>query len=183
MWHKLGVDPEKVIEHLWNSSLLGLTFVTEEGKWLNPSPTLCELLEYTQVELEKLTYMDVTHPADVSSDVEMAKAVARGDLPYYTMSKRYIAKTGRIVWIKLHVSGFFMEDGKFNMFLSQIAPAEVFNPKAPAVVKLVPVETRIWKFLGRNWKWLIPALVAAAGGIYEATAIIHKLIEIAQKNP
>lgn len=174
-WASLGVDPGEVLEHLWTSSLVGLSFVKEDGKWAHPSPTLCQLLEYTSNELEGMTFADVTHPLDIAADAEMAKALARGDIPYYVMSKRYISKTGKVVWIKLHVSGFFDSNDKFLMYLSQIAPAEVWDPKAPAVRKAKPPETIVFEFAKKHWKWLLPALGGAITGGYKLWSMYQVL--------
>ena len=177
-WGELKLDPEVVLEHLWQSSLVGLTLVTEDGFFKHPSEALCELLEYTSAELERMKFADVTHPADISSDLEMARAVAEGRLGHYTMSKRYISKTQKVVWIKLHVSGFFDSDGEFLMYLSQIAPAEVYNPQAPAVARTLPPETRLRMFWSRHWKWLIPAAIAVAGVVYEAVKIHQQVLQL-----
>lgn len=175
-WPSLGVAPEKVLSSLWESSLIGLTLVTEEGYWLHPSPTLCGMLEYTQSELEKLACADVTHPLDVSDDLHMAKLVAERNIGSYVMSKRYITKTGKVLWIKLHVSGLYAEDGKLVMYLSQIAPAEIFNPSSPLVRKTIPVETKIRKFLAVHWKWLTIATAAAVVTGYKLWQAYHLLM-------
>lgn len=177
-WGALQLDPEQVLEHLWQSSIVALTLVTEDGHFLHPSEALCELLEYTPHELERLRFGDVTHPADRNSDIEMARAVAAARIDHYVMSKRYITKTERVVWIKLHVSGFFDEDGEFLLFLSQIAPAEVYNPKAPAVARSLPIETRLRQFMQRNWKVLLPLVGFAATMLYRAITDYYRLMEL-----
>ena len=171
-WPALGIDPTTVLEHLWESSLVGLTLVTEEGKWLHPSPALCELLEYTAVELEQKTYMDVTHPEDVNDDMASARAVADGSLSNYVMAKRYITKTGRVIWIKLHVSGFFDEHGQFLMYLSQVAPAERWDPHAPVV--RVSAAKRVEFFFRDNWKWLLGGGLTAAAVTWDKLAGLFK---------
>lgn len=180
-WSTIGINPEVVLEQLWESSLVGLTLVGADGKFVHPSPVLCEMLEYTVRELEQLTYMDITHPADVANDVGMAQAVLRGEVPYYVMAKRYLTKTGKVIWIKLHVSAFFDEEsGEFMMYLAQIAPAEYFQPKVPATRRL-PMETRIRDFLTRNWKWLWATAPAAGYGIYEFAKLVEILLDAARK--
>lgn len=182
-WANLNLDPEAVLEELWRSSLVALTLVTEEGRWLHPSPALCELLEYTASELEGMTFADVTDPRDMRSDVKMAEAVRRGDIPYYVMSKRYITKTGKVVWIKLHVSGFFDDSGHFLFYLSQIAPAEIFDPKAPVVIQERALESRILDFVKRNWRWLAPALTFTAGALYKGWEAYMRILAYLENNP
>lgn len=181
-WPSLGLDPEKVLEHLWQSSLIGFTLIDEKDRWLHPSATMCQLLEYTSAELESMTYQQITHPADVKSDESMAKSVARGEIPYYVMSKRYITKTGKVIWIKLHVSAFFDEEtGKFVRYFSQIAPAEVWDPKTPVVKKEKPIEVRVADFWRAHWKYLLPMLGAALVGSYKVWEAYSTLMELAAK--
>lgn len=181
-WSKLPIDKQHVLDHFWGHCLIGMTFIDEKGYFVNPNPALCQLLEYTSSELEKLTYADITHPADLNDDMEMATRVMRGDIPFYVMSIRYLSKRGRVILIKLHVSAFFANnDSDFLLFFSQIAPAEIYDPVAPAVKKAKPIETQIRLFVQRNWKWLLPATSAAIAGSYKAYRAYETLMQIAQK--
>lgn len=112
-------DAEKF---LWNKCLIGLAFVSPKGEWLRVNPRLCEILEYTESELMHMKFQDVTHPADLKDDKNMVEKILAGAIDDYLMSKRYITKTGKIVWIKLKVNA--VRDNKTGCvmhFLSQIS--------------------------------------------------------------
>jgi PAS domain-containing protein len=49
-------------------SLLMVTHVALDGRWLKVPPTLCELLGYTEKELLSGGFKDVTHPEDFEAD-------------------------------------------------------------------------------------------------------------------
>jgi len=64
---------------------------------------LCRITGYTEDELTRLTFMDITHPEDVEKDVKQARALAAGKIIQYQMDKRYLRKDGQIVWVRLWV--------------------------------------------------------------------------------
>lgn len=161
-WALLGLDPIVVLGHLWDSSVVGLTLISKNDNFVHPSDYLCELLEYTRTELEGLTNADVTDPMDIKDDMKMSKMVSSGDIPSFVMTKRYISKTGKRIWIKLKVESITSVDGEFLAYLSQIAPAEVWSPSAPEPALPAPIPTRFAHFMQDNWKWLFPILSAAA---------------------
>jgi PAS domain S-box-containing protein len=146
------LDHENLSTVLWEHCLLGLAEVGLNGEWLKVNPCLCNILEYTQSELERKTFQDVTHPDDVNDDVDMVRRVATGNLEEYVMSKRYITKTGKVIWIKLKVNPI-TKDGKVVRFLSQIAPAKSMGTVSPDPSQPTVKSFTAKDFLVKNWKW------------------------------
>lgn len=150
-----------IAETLWNRSMLGLAFVGKNGEWLKVNSTLCDIVEYNETELLERTFQDITHPDDVDSDVDMVEKMKRGEIDHYVMSKRYLTKTGRVVWIKLRVDAVIDPDtGEFMHFLSQISPPLEVEPGKVAV-RFTPKHHPLKSFIRENWKWLIAAVIAA----------------------
>lgn len=126
-----------ILKILWERSLMGLAIIDEDGKFLKVNDALCTLLEYSEAELQEKTSQEVTHPSDTKSDMEMANRVATKQRRQYDMKKRFITKTGGIVWITLRVQPVF-SDGKFEFFLSQISEAvEYAPPRLPTQSKAI----------------------------------------------
>ena len=122
------------------------------------------MLEYTKSELEATDFQSVTHPQDVNDDVAMTKKCMAGDIPGYTMSKRYITKTGRLIWVRLKVIPLYKE-GQFVCFLSQIRPIDL--PKVPIPLP-EPKGKSILHFLKDNWKFVLSTSLAVIVAGYEA---------------
>lgn len=162
-------DPEA--ELLWSKAVIGLAFVSHDGSWIRVNPALCEMLEYTEDELTRgMRFQDVTHPADLAADEAMARRVAEGALDSYTMSKRYITKQGRVIWVVLKVHSVVGEGGQPALFLSQLSPPVMVDPPAEIVDPSVPDNQAPWRrFVSQNWRWLVVTGVAvAAWAINEA---------------
>ena len=79
-------------------SLVMVTHIDVEGRWLKLPPTLCELLGYTEAELLGHRFHEVTHPADIEADWNQCLRLIRGEIKSFDLEKRYVRKDGGIVW-------------------------------------------------------------------------------------
>jgi PAS domain S-box-containing protein len=85
-------------------SLVMVTHVNLEGRWLKVPPTLCELLRYTEAELLEHRFHEVTHPDDIEADWSQCLRLIRGEIKSFDLEKRYIRKDGGIVWVYINCS-------------------------------------------------------------------------------
>ncbi|MFQ5457512.1 MAG: PAS domain S-box protein, partial [Myxococcota bacterium] len=83
---------------------LGMAIIGLDFSFLSVNRTLCDMLGYTEREMEGLKFPDVTHPDDVDKDVSLAEKVFRGEIPHYAIEKRYLKKDGAVLWINLTAS-------------------------------------------------------------------------------
>ncbi len=72
----------------------------------------CEILGYSQQELDILTFKDITHPDDLKDSLERVGRLLSGAINSFTAEKRYIKKDGSIVWTNLTVSCIRGPDGR-----------------------------------------------------------------------
>lgn len=111
-----------VLETLWKHAEVGCCLVSEDGQFMKVNQKLCEILEYAPVELVGKRFQEITHPADILADTEMADQLARGQISHYRMVKTYLKKSGYPVQIELVVWPIKNGDGSFRFFMSQIVP-------------------------------------------------------------
>jgi PAS domain S-box-containing protein len=52
--------------------------VNPDGRWLRLNPKFCEIVGYTQEELLKIRFQDITHPDDLAADVAQAEKIVAG---------------------------------------------------------------------------------------------------------
>jgi two-component system, cell cycle sensor histidine kinase and response regulator CckA len=99
---------------------IGIALVAPNGSFIKVNGTLCELLGYAPEELQTKTFKDVTHPDDVETSLKSARQALASEARSYQMQKRYIHKSGRVVWAWL--STFLVRDAKGQplYFISQI---------------------------------------------------------------
>jgi PAS domain S-box-containing protein len=97
-----------------------MALVGLDGRWLQVNRSLCDLVGRSEPELLRLTFQDITHPDDLKKDLAQAARMLGGEIPSYTMEKRYIHKDGHIVWVLLSGAVIPWPDGTPRYCLAQI---------------------------------------------------------------
>lgn len=104
----------------FENAAVGIAHVGLDGRWLEVNERLCTITGYEHAELLATSFQAITHPDDVGTDVGLAQRVARGEIPRYSLEKRYVRKDGSEVWVNLTVSGRRGESGEVEQFISVI---------------------------------------------------------------
>lgn len=101
-------------------SLVIVTHVGLDERWLKVPQTLCDLLGYTEEELLSGYFKDVTHPDDYQIESRQCKRLISGEIKSFDLEKRFIQKTGKTIWVYLNCSVVEDDDGKPVHFLTYI---------------------------------------------------------------
>ncbi len=104
----------------FNYATIGMALVAPDGRWLQVNPALCRIVGYSAAELLATNFQAVTHPDDLTADLDHMGRVLAGDINTYQMEKRYLHKLGHLVWILLSVSLVHDAEGQPLYFISQI---------------------------------------------------------------
>jgi PAS domain S-box-containing protein len=97
-----------------------MALVAPDGRWLHVNAALCQIVGYAPDELLARTFQDITHPADLDADLAYLRQMLAGEIRTYQMEKRYLRRTGEIVWVQLTVSLVRDAIGTPEFFISQI---------------------------------------------------------------
>src|SRR5581483_5492424 len=97
-------ESEERFRLAFGNAPIGMALLTREGRWLRVNNSVCRMLGYSQAELLATDSQALTHPEDLSADLELMGRVLCGELDSYSLDKRYFHKSGRIVNASLHVS-------------------------------------------------------------------------------
>lgn len=153
---------QSLLQILWKDSVTGLALVKEDGSFYRANPAFCRITEYTEAELRKLRFQDITLPKDLSADEEMAKLVVAGEYAGYDMNKSYITKTGRIQPVFLRVTGMKI-DGKFMYFVGEVAPLDRRAEPRQGNEEIEAAAARAGFF--RKIKDNLPVILTVLGGL------------------
>jgi PAS domain S-box-containing protein len=96
-------ESKATFKAFYDLGLVGLTITSPEKGWIKINDCLCTLLGYTEAELRKLTWEQLTHPDDIAADVNQFERVLDGKIDGYELEKRFLTKSGGIVFTKLVV--------------------------------------------------------------------------------
>src|SRR5262245_52386020 len=91
-------------EVLFESSALGMARVGSGGRPQRSNRALQRFLGYSEAELCELPFPRFTHPEDVDLDWDLFTQLTSGKREYYQIDKRYLHKSGSVVWGRLTVS-------------------------------------------------------------------------------
>lgn len=106
---------------------VGLAHVGLGGEWLAVNARLCELLGYSREELVGTRFQALTHPDDLAADLDQALRLVAGEVPSYTMPKRYVRKDGTTVWARL--TGSLVRDAAGAPFHFLAVVDEITGPE------------------------------------------------------
>jgi PAS domain S-box-containing protein len=71
---------------------------------LQVNPSKCEITGYTEEELLATDFQSITHPDDLETGLEGLRRLLSGEIQYCYLEKRYVHKSGRIVWARVSTS-------------------------------------------------------------------------------
>ncbi|MBN1102487.1 MAG: PAS domain S-box protein [Deltaproteobacteria bacterium] len=83
---------------------IGMALVSPEGRWLRANKALSAMLGYSPSELLNMTFQDITHPDDLEPNPAYVQRMLAGEIATHRLEKRYLHKSGRLVWALLSFS-------------------------------------------------------------------------------
>jgi diguanylate cyclase (GGDEF)-like protein/PAS domain S-box-containing protein len=83
---------------------IGIALVALDGGWLRVNRRLCEIVGYSEEELRRRTFQDITHPEDLDTDLALLQQTLAGERRGYQMHKRYLRADGEEIWAQLSVA-------------------------------------------------------------------------------
>ena len=97
-------EQEQQLRLAFEFAAIGKALVSKEGRFLKVNPALCQLTGYSEAEMLEMSLQNITHPDDINTDFELLQKVLADEIDGYQREKRYVHKSGRVVWIMLDVS-------------------------------------------------------------------------------
>jgi PAS domain S-box-containing protein len=95
---------EARVRAVFDQSSLGMLLVGSDGRAVESNAAFRRLLGYDASELSNLATSDYAHPADRDATRKLLDDLFAGRNDGYSIEKRYIAKGGREIWVRVHVS-------------------------------------------------------------------------------
>lgn len=82
----------------FDSALIGMDIAAPDGRLLKVNPALCQMLGYSEADLLRCSYRDITHPEDKGIDQAVNLKILRQEVASETFEKRFIHKDGQTIW-------------------------------------------------------------------------------------
>lgn len=97
-------DSEACFRAVFELTTVAINKADSTGRIVQANRRFCELLGYTEAELEQRTFWDITHPDDCPANLDYSRQLWAGEISSFLVRKRYIRKDGQLLWVRVHVS-------------------------------------------------------------------------------
>ncbi len=136
-----------VFEHLFNNAVAGMALLSFDGHWLKVNASLSEMLGYRVDEMLGMTSLASLYPDDIEEHLKVVAQFAKRVRESYQGEKRFIHKSGRIIWVHSYTSLIRNENGDPKYFVAQIL--DITRRKESEEISKIVMESTIDGF----WDW------------------------------
>ncbi|RZA34545.1 MAG: PAS domain S-box protein [Lysobacteraceae bacterium] len=85
-------------------SSVGMAVLDLQLRWIEVNPALCRMFGYSRKELLALSIPEISHADDLPADLTLLNKLLAGEIDSYTLEKRYLHASGRVICGLLTVS-------------------------------------------------------------------------------
>lgn len=96
---------------LFEGAPIGIARVALDRHVVAANRALVEMLGRSEAELAASPFDEVTHPEDIERERELFAGLVAGELGAYRLEKRYLRRSGEVIWAQVHVAAEHDADG------------------------------------------------------------------------
>jgi PAS domain S-box-containing protein len=113
-------ESEERFRATFEQAAVGIRHAEPEGKFVRVNEKFCNIVGYAREELLEQTFYDITHPDDLSVELEHVRSLLTGEIETYSLEKRYLHKNGKLVWVQITASLVLTVHGAPKYFLGVV---------------------------------------------------------------
>lgn len=113
-------ESEERFRTAFEQAAVGIAHVSLAGDFLRLNQRFCDIIGYTQEEMQHLTFQDISYPEDLPTDLHYSRLVLSGQIKTHVTEKRYLCKDGSSVWSNLTASLVREPSGEPKYFMAVI---------------------------------------------------------------
>jgi PAS domain S-box-containing protein len=103
-----------------NNAPIGIATSGADKRFLTANAAFCQALGYTENDLQKITFKDITYPADLGDSVKNMAELDAGIISCFRQEKRYIKKDGSIIVARVCVGLVRDPEGKPGLYIAEL---------------------------------------------------------------
>ncbi|MFI3219218.1 MAG: PAS domain S-box protein, partial [Methylococcales bacterium] len=168
-----AIDEEKKAEvqlrTFYQLDLVGLTITSPEKGWIRVNDYLCNMLGYSEENLRQMTWVDLIHPDDLAADEQQFEKLLANEIDGYSLEKRFVTRTGKIVFTKIVVRSVRKHNGEIDYVSAMV---EDISDRKQAEIELKEYKDHLEQLVEQRTIALLLAKEAAeAANIAKSTFI------------
>ncbi|PJF39905.1 MAG: PAS domain S-box protein, partial [Chloroflexi bacterium] len=103
---------EERFRTIFESAPIGMVITDAENRLIQTNQAFQQMIEYSQDELAMMTSDDITHPNDLEQNQTVRGMWQADDCNHVTVEKRYVTKSGGVLWAITSVFRLFDAHGR-----------------------------------------------------------------------
>lgn len=115
-----SISWEEEFNCLFDNSLIGVAFTSIDGVFTKVNKKLCSIFEYSQEDLEKKHWKEVTFKEDLEKSESFIEACVKNKNYHTVLEKRYVTGKGRVIVCRVTLSAVRNKDDGIKFFIVQI---------------------------------------------------------------
>ncbi|MGV3743008.1 MAG: PAS domain S-box protein [Burkholderiaceae bacterium] len=129
-----------VLRATFDQAAIGITHISPSGYFQRVNRKFTEMVGYSEQELYRMHIVDIAYPEDRHLGLQDFERSIRGEIPTFTVEKRYRRKDGSILWVR--VTGSSIRDAETNQPRFNVAVIEDISERKFAEEALRESEQR-----------------------------------------
>jgi PAS domain S-box-containing protein len=117
---KLLKSSQEALKAIVLNAPLGIATSNSKMLFLSANEAFCRITGYSEDELQKRTFRDITYPEDVEASSAYMEELVSGRISFWSKEKRYVRKDGSIIYGKATVSTIRDCEGKPVLFIAEL---------------------------------------------------------------
>ena len=113
-------ESEERFANAFNFAVVGMALASPGGLWIKVNSALCRIFGYSEQEMLCRSVQDVTYDKDREESAEFRRRLLEKKIDHYQLEKRYIHKSGQVIWAKISVSLVCNRTGEPRFLVAQI---------------------------------------------------------------
>ncbi len=99
--------------NLYENGPFGMVMADKEFRFKKANPVFCTIMGYSEAELQKFSFKEVSHPDDLKNDLPYFQKLINKEISVYKTEKRFIRKDGQVIWGSLTLTATYDNEGQF----------------------------------------------------------------------
>lgn len=108
---------EARLHAMFNNAAVALSLTDPHGRFIDVNESWAKTLGYGVEECRGLTVFDITHPDELPASRDSMQLLLGGQVTSSRMEKRYLHKSGNVVWADVAVTPIRGEDGNVEVMI------------------------------------------------------------------
>jgi PAS domain S-box-containing protein len=99
---------------------IGIATSDSTYHFVSANSAFCSILGYTEEELHRLTFKDISDPNDIAVSNQKMSELEKGNVSFFTQEKSYIKKDGTVIIGRVTINALRNQSGKPILFLVEL---------------------------------------------------------------